>query len=190
MRIYNGIDHNIFRYIETNIKEELKIGNKKMILCVSDGWNERKGYNDIIKWADKLNDEVRFVIVGLDEKQIEKLPSNIIGLKRTQNIEQLVELYSAADLFFNPSKEETFGMVTAEAMACGTPILAYNTTACAELLDDNSGQVVNDFAEILAFKFENQVYDSNKIIQSSMRFDKDNIMQQTYDLYKDCISDD
>lgn len=190
VRIYNGIDHNIFRYIETNIKEELKIGNKKMILCVSDGWNERKGYNDIIKWADKLNDEVRFVIVGLDEKQIEKLPSNIIGLKRTQNIEQLVELYSAADLFFNPSKEETFGMVTAEAMACGTPILAYNTTACAELLDDNSGQVVNDFAEILAFKFENQVYDSNKIIQSSMRFDKDNIMQQTYDLYKDCISDD
>ena len=115
---------------------------------MSDGWNERKGYNDIIKWADKLNDEVRFVIVGLDEKQIEKLPSNIIGLKRTQNIEQLVELYSAADLFFNPSKEETFGMVTAEAMACGTPILAYNTTACAELLDDNSGQVVNDFAEI------------------------------------------
>ena len=49
---------------------------------------------------------------------------------------------------------------------------------------------MNDFAEILAFKFENQVYDSNKIIQSSMRFDKDNIMQQTYDLYKDCISDD
>ena len=71
-----------------------------MILCVSDGWNERKGYNDIIKWADKLNDEVRFVIVGLDEKQIEKLPSNIIGLKRTQNIEQLVELYSAAEFIF------------------------------------------------------------------------------------------
>lgn len=190
VRIYNGIDHNIFKHFETNIKEKLGIASKTMILCVSDGWNERKGYNDIIKWANIVNEEVRFVIVGLNKKQIKKLPNNIIGLKRTQNIEQLVQLYSAADWFFNPSKEETFGMVTAEAMACGTPILAYNATACAELIDDNSGQVLNDFSEILTFKLENQVYDGNTIIQSSMRFDKDNIMQQTYDLYKDCLNDD
>lgn len=189
VRIYNGIDHSVFKHFETNIKEKLGIASKTMILCVSDGWNERKGYNDIIKWADKVNDEVRFVVVGLDEKQIEKLPNNIIGLKRTQNIKQLAELYSAADLFFNPSKEETFGMVTAEAMACGTPILAYNVTACAELIDDNSGKVITDFSEVLTFQVKNQVYDKKKIIKSSMRFDKDIIMQQTYDLYRDCLND-
>lgn len=190
VRIYNGIDHNIFKYYETNIKETLGIAGKTMILCVSDGWNERKGYNDIIKWADKVNDEVRFVVVGLDDKQIKKLPNNIIGLKRTQNIEQLAELYSAADLFFNPSKEETFGMVTAEAMACGTPTLAYKTTACAELIANNSGQVIKDFSEVLTFQFKKHIYDKNEIIKSSMRFDKNNIMQQTYNLYKECLKDD
>lgn len=190
-RIYNGIDHEIFRYVKSDIKNKFNAINKKIVLCVSDGWNARKGYNDILEWSKYVSKEVCFIIIGLEEKQIKSLPENIIGLKRTHNIEELVQFYSAADLFFNPSKEETFGMVTAEAMACGTPVLAYNVTACPELIDDNSGRVVDDLLEVLNFQIEDkQVFDRDKIIKSSMRFDKKTVMKQTYDLYKDCLDED
>jgi glycosyltransferase involved in cell wall biosynthesis len=65
------------------------------------------------------NDEV-IVLVGLTKKQVENLPENIIGITRTHNVQELVEIYSAADVFVNPTLEETFGMTNLEAQACGT----------------------------------------------------------------------
>ena len=105
-------------------------------------WNARKGLSDFIKLAKYLSSDDRIILVGLDQKQISKLPSNIIGLKKTENISQLVELYSSADLFVNFSMEETFGLTTAESMACGTPVLVYDSTACPEIVTEKTGFVI------------------------------------------------
>lgn len=188
-RIYNGIDHKIFKKVDSDIRKKLKIKNKKMILCISDGWNDRKGYKDIIEWALK-NKKLIFVMVGLNKKQIKNLPENIIGMERTKDLTQLAQLYSTADLFFNPSREETFGMVTAEAMSCGTPILAYNVTACAELVNKRNGIVVNNFSDILKLNIDNFIFDKEEIIESSMRFDKENILNKFYDFYEECLNED
>ena len=49
-----------------------------------------------------------------------------------------------ADVFLNPSVQETFGKTTAEAMSCGTPVIVYNTTACTELVGQGCGKVVGN----------------------------------------------
>lgn len=133
-RIYNGIDYARFRPLESNIREEMGLTNNKMILSVSDGWEDRKGFGRLLDVARHAPADWRFVIVGLSKDQISSLPENCIGMERTWNQEELIRLYTAADVFYNPSVEETFGLVTAEAIACGTPAVVINSTACPEPL--------------------------------------------------------
>ena len=105
-----------------------------MILAVSDGWNDRKGYGRLMDVAAKAPEDWRFLIVGLQKDQIPHLPQNCVGMECTWDQEELIRLYTTADVFYNPSLEETFGLVTAEALACGTPAVVMNSTACPEPL--------------------------------------------------------
>ena len=132
--VYNGIDTSVFRPVDNRVKQELGIENKKMILLVSDGWTERKGYDRALAVAAQAPADWHFVMVGMARKQIEKLPENITGFERIWSQQKLIEFYSASDVFFNPSVEETFGLVTAEAIACGTPAVVMDATACPEPL--------------------------------------------------------
>lgn len=136
-RVYNGIDYAIFRPLQSDIREKLGVGNKKMLLSVSSGWDDRKGYGRLLALAAKAPEDWRFVIVGLAKEQIEQLSSNCIGMERTWDREEMVKLYTAADVFYHPSVEETFGLVTAEALACGTYGVVMNSTACPEPLGEN-----------------------------------------------------
>ncbi len=84
----------------------------------------------------------QIILVGLSKKQIKTLPENIVGIERTENINELVELYSLADIVLNLSYEETFGLTTIEGFACGTPGIVYNCTASPELITPNTGIIV------------------------------------------------
>ena len=141
--IHNGIDCDKFHPVVSDVKQKLGIVNKKMILLVSDGWNDRKGWNKFLGVAEIAPTDWSFVIVGITKEQMAILPTNAIGYEKIGAQEKLIKLYSAADAFFNPSMEETFGLVTAEAMACGTPAVVMNSTACPELIKDaNCGIIV------------------------------------------------
>ena len=70
------------------------------------------------------------------------MPKNIIGITRTEDQTELAKLYSLSSVFVNPSTEETFGLVAAEAMACGTPAIVTNSTACPEIINNNVGFIV------------------------------------------------
>ena len=139
--ICNGINTDIFKPTQNNgISKKYNIPQEKfIILGVASGWTKEKGLNDFFELSKMLNNDECIVLVGLNSKQISNLPQNIIGLKRTENQTELAALYSYADVFFTPSKEETFGLVTAEAMACGTPVIVYNSTACPEIVNSDVG---------------------------------------------------
>ncbi len=137
--IYNGIDLDSFRPADNAWKKRNGLENATLILSVSDGWDERKGLSDILTLARETGERYTFVIIGLSKSQKAGLPKNVIGLDRIWNRQELVELYSAADVFLNTSVEETFSLVTAEALACGTPAVVYDATACPEIVDDVSG---------------------------------------------------
>ena len=141
--IYNGINVDIFHPRDTvNIKNKYNLNDKFVILGVSSNWNDQKGLMEFFRLSQQLSQNEVIVLVGLTQEQIKSMPQNIVGIQRTENQEELAELYSSADIFVNTSKEETFGLVTAEAMACGTSVIVYYSTACAEIVDQHNGYVM------------------------------------------------
>lgn len=102
----------------------------------------KKRFRRFLKLADLISDEYRIVLVGVGKKEQQKLKANMIGIERTNNVQELAEIYSAADVFFNASVEETFGLPTVEAISCGTPAIVYNATALPEAVTSDNGVVV------------------------------------------------
>lgn len=142
--IYNGIDLDVFRKTSNvEILEQLGISNKKVLLALATSWSERKGFDDYIALSKILPKEYVILLVGLSKTQIDSLPDNMIGISRTSNREELVSLYSSADILLNLSYEETFGLTTVEAFACGTPAIVYNATACPEIVSQETGIIVD-----------------------------------------------
>ena len=130
--INNGIDTSVFRPTESDFKERNGLKDKKMILGVANVWDEFKGINDFIGLSKKISDDYRIVLVGLDEKQLGMLPENIIGITRTNNTKELAEIYTAADVLFNPTYEDNYPTVNLEAQACETPVVTYDTGGSGE----------------------------------------------------------
>lgn len=142
--IYNGISLDTFSPIDDTkmIKEKYNINNRNILLGVATSWSSRKSLDDYIKLSSHLSTDYVIILIGLSQKQIKTLPNNIIGIPRTENIQELVKLYSAADIVLNLSVEETFGLTTVEGFACGTPGIVYNCTASPELITKETGLVV------------------------------------------------
>ncbi len=141
--INNGIDTGVFKPVSTqNIRKEFNLHSKFVLLGVASVWSDRKGLKDYIELCHRLDSNCQIILVGLSRKQITNLPDKIIGIERTENLNELVELYSLADIVLNLSYEETFGLTTVEGFACGTPGIVYNCTASPELVTPNTGIIV------------------------------------------------
>lgn len=134
--INNSINLNNFYYEKTNILEEYGIKDKKIILAVSNVWTKQKGFDEYIKLASLLDNYWIIVMIGLTKKQINKLPSNIIGIQRV-DVDQLRKLYSNSTVFVNLTLEENYPTVNLEAKACGLPIITYDTGGSKEMLSEN-----------------------------------------------------
>ncbi len=147
--VYNTVNRDVFKPTESDFRKKHGLEGKVILLGVANIWEERKGLKDFVALSSMLDHRYKIVLVGLNEEQRRQLPKNILGLPRTDNIRQLVEIYSAADLYINPSVEETFGMTTLEAMCCGTPSVVYQDTACEEIVRLYGGTAVPRGAENL-----------------------------------------
>lgn len=148
--IYNGVDVETFRPRfeglngSNSLKAKLGINeNAKVVLGVASTWDRRKGLDDFVKLRTMMTDEYVIVLVGLNDKQIAVLPEGVIGIKRTESVDQLAELYSLADVFVNPTYVDNFPTTNIEALACGTPVVTYRTGGSPEAIDDKTGVVVN-----------------------------------------------
>ena len=129
--ILNGLDTDIFHPTESKIKAELGIENKKMIFHATPKFdndqNNIKGGHHLIKLAEMMKD-MAFVIAGTYPEGL-SVPENMILLGKVSDQKKLAEYYSAADLTVLTSKKETFSMVVAESLACGTPVVGFEAGA-------------------------------------------------------------
>ena len=142
--IHNGVSLSDFYPTADTVELNAKYGvkNRKVLLAVATSWSKNKGWDDYIKLAELLPAEYVIVLVGLTKKQKKLLPPSIIGIERTENLQELARLYSHAQVLLNLSYQETFGMTTIEAAASGTPAIVYNATASPELVTNETGIIV------------------------------------------------
>lgn len=143
--IHNGLDLNVFRRsTETRlIKQKLNIPDDAFLLLgVASVWEPRKGLQDFLKLSKMLDEKTILVLVGLNAAQLKMLPKNIVGIARTENLKELVDLYSCADLFLNLTYEDNFPTTNLEALACGTPVLTYATGGSIESVTPETGFIL------------------------------------------------
>ena len=188
--IYNGVDTTVFQPINNNIKKDLGIEGKKLLIGVATSWNNSKGLNDYYQLAKMLPSDYQIVLIGLSTKQIEELPKDIIGITRTNNQQELVQYYSAADIVLNLSYAETFGLTTVEGFACGTPSIVYNATASPELISDETGIIVEPgdikgVCDAISVMIQrgNEYYSTNCRKRAVEKFDKIVQFQKYIELY-------
>lgn len=141
--INNGIDLSIYKPTESDFRNRYAIGNKYILLGVALGWGRRKGIDVFIELSKRLDKRIyQIVLVGTDDKVDKLLPNNIISIHRTQNQRELATIYTAADLFVNPTREEVLGLVNIESLACGTPVVTFRSGGSPECIDETCGSVV------------------------------------------------
>ena len=158
---YNTIDTKVFTPTKSEFKEKHNLNNRKIVLGVASVWDERKGLSDFLKLSTRLKSDYVIVLVGISSNEIKDCPSNVICLPRTNSSKELAAIYTAADVFVNPSKEETFGLTTLEAISCGTPAIVYKDTACEEIADIYGGMVVEQNVEALKLAIEQLMVDGD-----------------------------
>lgn len=141
--IHNGINTDIFNiYDDRQVRKTFGLGNRHILLGVASIWSREKGLDDFIRMAGMLNEDEVVVLVGIKPEDRKRLPDNVVGIARTENIRQLAELYAAADVFVNPTWQDNYPTVNMEAIACGTPVVTYRTGGSVEVISPATGMIV------------------------------------------------
>lgn len=190
-RIYNWIDLDTFQPKErSTIRLELGLKDSFTIICIAQFWSLLKGLDDVIALAKRMP-ECKVLMVGTCPDEFLPLPDSIISVGNTKNASQLADYYSAADVFFNPSLQETFGKVTAEALACGTPVVGYGVTATIELVQPGCGHLIEPHDIDSAVEKINQMKKQGKeaFITKCREFavntfSKENLIEENINVYK------
>ena len=189
--INNGIDLNVFRPRKSDFRSIYGIEDKYVILGVAFDWGYRKGLDVFCYLAEHLDESFAIVLVGTSDSIDKNIPDRIVSIHRTDNIEQLVEIYTASDLFLNPTREDTFPTVNIEALACGLPVMTFSTGGSPEIINENCGSIIasNKACEVLkainAIKI-NKAFKDSKCIQNARKYSKEEKFEEYLKLYEDC----
>ena len=192
--IHNGIDLSVFKPTDSDFRKEHHCEDKKILLGVAFGWGKRKGLDVFVELAKRLDSQYQIVLVGVDERVQLSLPKNIISIERTQNQQELAQIYSAADLFVNPTREENYPTVNMESLACGTPVLTFRTGGSPEIIDDRCGAVVDkddiDAMEREIIRICSQMpYKREDILKRAESFDMADRFNEYVSLYHEVIAE-
>lgn len=188
--INNGIDLSVFKPCDSDFRKKYYCEDKFILLGVSFEWEKRKGLDVFVDLSKRLDEKFKIVLVGTNDEVDKQLPDNIISIHRTNNQTELAEIYTAADLFVNPTREENYPTVNMESLACGTPVLTFNTGGSPEMLDETCGFTVpkNDvdalYNEIIKIS-ENKPYSKEFCLKKAENFDMNERFKEYVNLYKE-----
>ena len=165
------------------------MNSEYMILGISFNWERRKGLDVFLRLASELDDRYKIVLVGTNDEVDKMLPENIISIHHTADQRELSEIYSAADVVVNPTREDNFPTVNIESLACGTPVITFITGGSAEIIDNQSGiGIEQDNYEGLVTAITNvcegRILKKDDCIKRSTFFDRYRKFQEYVDLYQ------
>lgn len=168
--INNDIDTQIFYPTQSNILKKYNLNDKRIILGVASQWKQRKGLEFFIQLSKKLSQKYQIVLIGVSAKEKKNLPSNILGIERTENQKELAKWYSAAYVYLNPTLEDNYPTTNLEAASCGTPVLTFNTGGSFESTL-GYGMIVNEtLDENLLDSLENKSFKKKKMMDMRKKY--------------------
>ena len=176
--IPNGIDTGVFKKTESDFRSRYGLEEKKIVLGVASAWGRSKGLYDFYKLAEILPEDYKIVLVGLKNEQLESVPDGIIGISRTNSTEELAAIYTAADVFVNPTYNDTYPTVNLEAQACGTPVITYRTGGSVESVADDC---IVDKGDVKALADKIMRCDAG--FKDGLLLDKNDMAQMYIELY-------
>lgn len=188
--INNGIDLTKFQPENGDqFRNKYNLKGKTVILGVASEWSERKGYSDFIKLSSEISENQKIVMVGVSDRQVEELPNSIIAIKKTNSVEELAEIYSAADVFLNFTYEDNFPTVNLEAMACGTPVITYKTGGSVEPITEETGFIIDqgDYMAALNLIGKARMLDRHIVASSAMQYSSKDKFNDYISLYKELL---
>lgn len=186
--IHNGINLEIFTpESSTALTDTFKSG-KHIVLGAAYKWDHRKGLDVFLELSKRLDDAYRIVLVGTDDETDRELPDNIVSVHRTQSQREMAALYSAADVFVNPTREDNFPTVNMEALACGTPVITFDTGGSPEIPDESCGVVVpKDDVDALEREIrrvcKEKPFTAQQCLERAKVFDESNCIREYLELY-------
>ena len=188
--INNGVDLEIFKPTESDFREKHNLQDKFIVLGVASVWEERKGLKYFIELEKELSNDYKVVVVGVTEKQKKELSNNILSITRTNDVQELAEIYTIADVLVNPTLEDNFPTTNIESLACGTPVITFNTGGSIESIDKNTGKIIdkistkNVVSTLELSKANEKLKASNCINRAIELFDKRKNFDKYICLYK------
>jgi glycosyltransferase involved in cell wall biosynthesis len=187
--IHNGIDLDVFYPKTSDFRARYGIENKFIVLGVAFGWGSRKGLDVFVELAKRLDSAYQIVLVGTDDAIDKQLPDGIISIHRTQNQTELAEIYSAADVFVNPTREENYPTTHMEALACGTPVISFDTGGCKEMLDESCGIAVekdnvDELEKMIVMEREKRPHSMESCIRKAREFHESEAYERYGELYE------
>lgn len=190
--INNGIDLEIFSPQKNSLKNELGLDGKKIILGMANKWlsNENKHTFDYV--TSNMEENCVLVLLGCNNKQIKNnKKQNVIMIGFLEDRTKLACFYSMADVFGNVTKVDSFPTVNLEALACGTPVVTYDSGGSAETVDQKTGSVVyyGDYKTFLLqinriLNDGKENYESECVNRAHRCYNKKSKFKEYLDLYK------
>lgn len=141
--INNGVDLGTFAAAAGSaVRDRYNLGGRKIVLGCANTWDDRKGLDDFFRLSALLPEDYTIMLIGLSKKQSNRLPPRVLGIAKTESTHELAQCYGSADVFVNLTYEDTFPTTNLEALACGTPVVTYDTGGSGESVTPETGRIV------------------------------------------------
>lgn len=137
--IYNGVDSEIYKPTESDLREKYNLENKFIILGPASKFLLPVNKETLENLSSSLLEDEVLVLIGCSDDQKKLLPKNVIALPYIKDRQELCRIYSMADVFANCTREDSLGLVNVEAQMCGTPVVTYKNTGSKETVNGRSG---------------------------------------------------
>lgn len=185
--IHNGIDVDAFNFTPSDLREKLSLTDKFVIMGIVSNFNSTKGGQYFLELSGYLKEDEQILLVSVEE-EVENLPKNIIALGRTEDARELAKYYSVADVFVNPTLQDTFSMINVEALACSTPVVTFKTGGSMESLTEECGIVAEKGNGKALYdsicKVREKKYDRKKCRERGMEFSRELKFKSYIEVYK------
>lgn len=191
--IGNGIDTRVFH----PVAHQRQHGVPFRLLYVG-GWKRLKGVDLLAPILRELGPafELHYTGIGMTDAERAAMPSNTFDLGRLDR-DGVVAAMQQADAFLFPSRSEGFGMVTAEAMACGLPVIATRGSSLPEVIDDGVTGLLCEQDDVQAFARAARRLAGDASLRVRMaqaareasvrRFDSETMIDAHLDVYRSCL---